>query len=74
MNDIKIADLNTNGIELFADSESYLRDLSEDELNVKGGGITAAVFTTGYCAIGAAVILVGGLIVSSCNGKNKPQT
>ncbi|HEY9604829.1 MAG TPA: hypothetical protein V6C85_24715 [Allocoleopsis sp.] len=38
MADIKLNDLQPAGSEFFADNEGYLNELSEDELNVWGGG------------------------------------
>jgi hypothetical protein len=35
---IKIVDLNPVGSEFFADSESYLNELTDDELNMTQGG------------------------------------
>lgn len=37
MADIKLNDLNPVGLDLFADNEGYLNDLSEDELSIWGG-------------------------------------
>jgi hypothetical protein len=37
MADIKIENLNISGSELFLDSESFLSELDNDELNVLGG-------------------------------------
>jgi hypothetical protein len=38
MADINISDINLNGFELFADSESFLNELSDDEINLLKGG------------------------------------
>lgn len=40
MANIKLKDLaaNITGIELFSDPESFMQNLSEDELNLQGGG------------------------------------
>ncbi|BAY10902.1 hypothetical protein [Calothrix sp. NIES-2098] len=37
MADIKINDIKLNVAELFLDSESFLNELSNDELNLRGG-------------------------------------
>ncbi len=37
MSNIKIKNLNTNGSALFKDSESYLSELTEQELKITGG-------------------------------------
>lgn len=39
MSEIKITNLEPAGSEFFVDNEGYLSDLSEDELNVWGGGV-----------------------------------
>lgn len=43
---IKVKDLNSNitGSDLFIDSESFMRDLSEYELNTQGGSIISIVW------------------------------
>jgi hypothetical protein len=50
---ISIGDLTPTGYSLFADDESYLRDLSAgDELIVSGGATTSVTWTvasTGWC-------------------------
>jgi hypothetical protein len=50
---ISIQDLTPAGYSLFADNESYLRDLSAgDELTVSGGATTSVTWTvasTGWC-------------------------
>jgi hypothetical protein len=38
MSNISIFDLNPTGSELFADSESFLNELTNSELNLLGGG------------------------------------
>ncbi|MDJ0737395.1 MAG: hypothetical protein QNJ47_25575 [Nostocaceae cyanobacterium] len=40
MSKIKVHNLNTTGIELFQDSESFLRELKDDEVYVTRGGIS----------------------------------
>ncbi len=58
---IKISDLHPVGSELFFDSESYLTELSDDELVGTQGGSTAgcawaaAVWSSGMCAVGVTV-------------------
>jgi hypothetical protein len=45
---ISIKDLTPAGYSLFADDESYLRDLlSDDELTVSGGATTSITWTIG---------------------------
>jgi hypothetical protein len=56
MSTISIADLNPTGIDLLADSESYLQDLSTDEdISISGGTFTPTV-TTIPCAISISVV------------------
>ena len=43
---IKISDLHSAGSELFIDSESYLNELTNEELNTAHGGITSLLPTT----------------------------
>ena len=55
MASIAIPDLNTPGLDLFQDSESFLNELTEDELNMTRGGITPfipyAIASSEPCAI-----------------------
>ena len=45
MANVKVRDLTSiSGADLFNDSESFMRDLSEDELNAQGGGTPYIVF------------------------------
>jgi hypothetical protein len=43
---IKIADLSPVGSEFFADCESYLNELTDDELNMTQGGSTPFCLVT----------------------------
>lgn len=45
MANIKIYNLQPAGYDLFSDSESYMMDLSENELNTTHGGFTAFLAT-----------------------------
>ena len=50
MANIKIDNLRPTGTELLSDSESYLTDLNQDELNIQGGFtwvIPIVILTTG---------------------------
>ncbi|MEH1804820.1 hypothetical protein [Nostoc sp.] len=44
---IAISNLHTSGAELFMDSESYLQELTDTELDGTKGGLTPAVFLAG---------------------------
>lgn len=37
MSSIKISDLRPTGPDLFYDSESYMKDLTEEEIDIQGG-------------------------------------
>jgi len=52
---IKITNLNPAGSQLFLDSESYLTELVDDELNLaKGGGTPATVVAA--AAVGVTIV------------------
>lgn len=48
---IKINNLNPAGSELFSDSESYLQELSDADLNVQGGLIWTTITITTICTL-----------------------
>jgi hypothetical protein len=48
MADIKINDITITGAELFLDSETFLNDLGDDELNLRGG-LEVASSRSHYC-------------------------
>jgi|688.fasta_scaffold502903_1 hypothetical protein len=56
MANIVISDLRPAGSEFFMDSESYMTDLSEDELGLEGG-ISPLVTSSVWC-IRTAIIVV----------------
>lgn len=43
MSNIAISDLHTTGSDLFSDSESYLNDLDNNEIEIIKGGLTPAL-------------------------------
>lgn len=43
---IQINALNPAGSDLFADNESYLKELSDSEMNVQGGIVALSVLTS----------------------------
>lgn len=63
---IQISDLKPEGYNLFSDSESYMKELSEDELGTATyGGLTPAVVATIYLT---------SLIISAANSRpNSPH-
>jgi hypothetical protein len=55
MADINISDLKIAGSDLFNDSENYLQDLSEEEVNFQGGGTwTLAYASSEACGMAIA--------------------
>ncbi|MBE9037073.1 hypothetical protein [aff. Roholtiella sp. LEGE 12411] len=59
MANIKISDLRPSGYDLFADQESYLMSLTEDEIGTQGAGTWTAITTasSGAClSIGLTVV------------------
>jgi hypothetical protein len=58
---IKISDLHSAGSELFMDSESYLNELTDEELNMAHGGF----ITTPYCVIALSVSTITITITTS---------
>jgi hypothetical protein len=55
---IKIVDLSPVGSEFFADSESYLNELTDDELNLTQGG------STPVCSVVTLVSMVSAAVAS----------
>ncbi len=53
MANITISNLHPAGSDLFSDSESYLSQLSEAELNIQGG-----LMSTGMCAVASLTIVI----------------
>lgn len=47
---IQISNLSATGAELFGDSESYLNELTNEEMNLTGG-----FFSSVYCKFGGAL-------------------
>jgi len=65
---IKVADLKPEGYNLFSDSESYMKELSEDEL---GTGIYGGA-STPICVV--VSIYVASLIIGAANSRpNSPH-
>lgn len=60
MANIAILDLRPTGASLFQDSESFMMDLYEDELDVTGGAIWT-VTSSKPCILGAAFV-VGAVV------------
>jgi hypothetical protein len=48
---IKIVDLSPVGSEFFADSESYLNELTDDELNMTQGGTSTILWSIALSVI-----------------------
>lgn len=67
MASIAIQDLSPSGYVFFDDSENYLDDLRDDELNTSGGGwwtaaYGAAVLSNWACAATIATVAVTGAV------------
>jgi lactobin A/cerein 7B family class IIb bacteriocin len=58
MTTITISNLSPTGSELFDDYESYLKDLTDDELGTTNGGLSPASVSSYFC-IGAVAYGVG---------------
>lgn len=54
MPNIEISNLQPAGYDLFSDSESYMMDLSEDELNTTSGGFVTPFSILVSLTLGAA--------------------
>jgi hypothetical protein len=54
MANIAISNLNPVGFDLLSDSESYMRDLSDTELNAQGGITPALAASSEPCGMAAA--------------------
>lgn len=54
MPNITISELHPTGFDLFSDSESYLKELSESELGTKGGAMSTTICAISF-AIGFAI-------------------
>ncbi|NCR18725.1 MAG: hypothetical protein GPJ22_16325 [Microcystis aeruginosa LL13-03] len=54
---IVLSDLRLAGADLFTDSESFMMDLSDEELDVVGGAIwTIALASSKGCILGAGLV------------------
>lgn len=51
---IAISDLRPTGYGLFSDSESYMTELTEDELGLQGGGISTVTVSSKPCLVASA--------------------
>ena len=63
MASINVSDLKPEGYNLFSDSESYMTDLSENELAIQGG--------LSPVAVGVAIFYVGALVAGAAAGNPK---
>jgi hypothetical protein len=62
---IKIADLRPIGSEFFADSESYLNELTDDELNMTQGG------STPVCSVVWTITIVSLISMTATTGLSR---
>ncbi|HBB33685.1 MAG TPA: hypothetical protein DDZ80_29375 [Cyanobacteria bacterium UBA8803] len=65
---IKVADLKPEGYSLLSDSESYMKDLSEDELEA---GIHGGAISTPICATVVLVTYTVSIIASAAQSNPK---
>ncbi len=70
---IGISDLKPAGYDLLYDSESYMTDLSKDELEIQGGIIMTITPWTPSIAKATVVIVVGGATIAATKGEKKPR-
>lgn len=63
MANIAISDLRPTGSDLFFDSESYMKDLSDGELNIQGG-ITPALFVAAEYAIASSEVCGLAIVIA----------
>jgi len=68
---IKISDLRPAGYDLFADQESYLMSLTEDELGTQGGAWWSVVTTasSGVCLSVGVTLVVATFAASYIKGR-----
>jgi len=59
---ITISDLRPAGSDLFVDSESFMSELTDDELGLQGGGFWATVAAAVTSAPSIAISLAGAAI------------
>lgn len=59
---IAISELRPAGVDLFDGSESFMMDLSEDELGIVGGGTPAVAIASSQNCAAAAAFVVGAVI------------
>jgi hypothetical protein len=62
---ITINELQPTGLDLFSDSESFLYDLSSDDMgNVNGGAsiVALALISSGGCAAAAGAVIGGAAV------------
>jgi hypothetical protein len=62
MSNITISDMHSTDFKLLSDSESYMRELSDEELNAQRGGLTDEVWD--YFFVGAVIGWVGVWVVN----------
>jgi hypothetical protein len=59
---ITISDLRPAGSELFADSESFMNDLVDGELEAISGGATWTITTSSKWCIGGALLVSSAVV------------
>lgn len=56
MANIKISDLHSTGSDLFSDSESYMNELGDSQLDIINGGSTPIIASVLVTAISASLV------------------
>ena len=59
MSTINISDLPPSGYDLFSDSETYLNELTNDELSLVSGGDLTTAIGGGIVTLGASLVAAG---------------
>ncbi|GAB4194940.1 MAG: hypothetical protein Fur006_41020 [Coleofasciculaceae cyanobacterium] len=59
---ITISDLRPAGSELFMDSESFMNDLVDGELEAISGGATPTITTSSTWCVGGGLLLVSAVV------------
>jgi hypothetical protein len=68
MASIKLSELRPVGSELFQDSESFLNELNDRELDVRGGGdINIGVLSQATVSVGISILTKSVVTVNSYN-------
>jgi hypothetical protein len=73
MPNIKINDLHSTGVDLFNDSESYLNELTDEDLNLTHGGFTKSIKRFANWSSDVCTLTVGSAIIVITEASNNPS-